>query len=107
KYCFATLVSRTLHKIVMVARHIALTLIPVAALALIIRKHQIPAWTLMQTAGLCLLLVGFVLWTVARFQLGASFAVKAQAKHLVTHGLYARFRNPIYIFGSVTIAGFL
>ncbi len=54
---------------------------------------------------MALLVAGFVLWTVARFQLGASFAVKAEARHLVTHGLYSKIRNPIYVFGSWVIAG--
>ena len=59
----------------------------------------------MQTAGLILLAFGFVLWTVARFQLGASFAVTAQARQLVTRGIYSKIRNPIYVFGSCVIAG--
>ena len=45
------------------------------------------------------------MWTIARFQLGASFAVRAEARELVTHGLYARIRNPIYLFGSWVLAG--
>ena len=59
----------------------------------------------MQTAGVCLMIAGFPLWLVAHAQLGASFAVSAQARTLVTHGLYARIRNPIYLFGSIGIAG--
>jgi protein-S-isoprenylcysteine O-methyltransferase Ste14 len=59
----------------------------------------------MQIVGACLLSLGFILWTVARFQLGSSFAVTAQARHLVTHGLYSKIRNPIYVFGSCVIAG--
>jgi protein-S-isoprenylcysteine O-methyltransferase Ste14 len=59
----------------------------------------------MQTAGLLLLATGFILWTVARFELGASFTVTAQARRLVTHGLYSKIRNPIYIFGSSILAG--
>lgn len=62
-------------------------------------------WTPMQTAGLLLSLFGFVFWTVARFQLGASFAVTAQARKLISHGIYSKIRNPIYIFGSCIIAG--
>jgi protein-S-isoprenylcysteine O-methyltransferase Ste14 len=61
----------------------------------------------MQTAGLCLSIIGFVLWTAARFQLGRSFTVSAKARHLVARGLYSRIRNPIYVFGSCVIAGFI
>ena len=59
----------------------------------------------MPTTGLLLLIVGFILWTVARFQLGASFTVKAEARQLVTRGLYSKIRNPIYVFGSMVMAG--
>lgn len=59
----------------------------------------------MQTAGLLLLAIGFVFWTIARFQLGASFAVTAQARQLVTRGIYSKIRNPIYVFGSCVVAG--
>jgi len=48
---------------------------------------------------------GFILWTVARFELGSSLTVTAQAKQLVTRGFYSRIRNPIYFFASCTIAG--
>jgi protein-S-isoprenylcysteine O-methyltransferase Ste14 len=61
----------------------------------------------MQIVGACVLLVGFVFWTVARFQLGASLTVSAQAKKLVTRGLYSKIRNPIYVFGSCLIAGII
>lgn len=59
----------------------------------------------MQIWGAAILVPSFALWGVARIQLGKSFAVRAQAKELVTHGLYARIRNPIYLFGSLMILG--
>jgi protein-S-isoprenylcysteine O-methyltransferase Ste14 len=65
------------------------------------------AWSRLQIIGACLLLVGFVFWTVARFQLGASLTVSAQAKKLVTRGIYSKIRNPIYVFGSCLIAGII
>jgi protein-S-isoprenylcysteine O-methyltransferase Ste14 len=55
--------------------------------------------------GIAFIVVGFVFWTIARFQLGASFAVQAEARQLVTHGLYSKIRNPIYVFGSFVVAG--
>ncbi len=42
-----------------------------------------------------------VLWFLARWQLGAAFSVRPEARQLVTTGLYARFRHPIYVFGTM------
>ena len=50
---------------------------------------------------LCLSLACAVLWFVARWQLGDAFSVTAQARHLVTRGLYAKIRHPIYVFGTL------
>jgi protein-S-isoprenylcysteine O-methyltransferase Ste14 len=58
-------------------------------------------WHTQTAAGLALALCGFALWMVARFQLGRSFTVRAQARSLVTRGLYSRIRNPIYLFGEI------
>lgn len=46
-------------------------------------------------------------WVIARLQLGASFSVDAQARRLVTSGLYAKFRHPVYVFGTVAVLGLL
>ena len=89
----------------MIGKHILLTLIVGAAMGALLWQHPPVAWTALPVAGLSLLIVGFILWTVARFQLGASFAVKAEARQLVTRGLYSKIRNPIYVFGSVVMAG--
>lgn len=89
----------------MVTKHIALTLIAGVVVGYAAWKTLPPLWTPMQTAGVILLAIGFPLWTVARFQLGASFAVTAQARQLVTHGIYSKIRSPIYVFGSCVIAG--
>ena len=51
--------------------------------------------------ALCLSLACAVLWFIARWQLGDAFSVTAQARHLVTYGLYSKFRHPIYIFGTL------
>lgn len=62
-------------------------------------------WSRMRWTGLAMIVFGFSFWAVAHVQLGASFSATAQARHLVTHGLYSRIRNPIYVFGSIAIAG--
>jgi protein-S-isoprenylcysteine O-methyltransferase Ste14 len=91
----------------MIAANVVLTLVVGAALGLIIWVHAPANWGVMQVLGACLLGLGFVLWTTARFQLGRSLTVTAQAKKLVTRGLYSRVRNPIYVFGSCVIAGLI
>lgn len=54
---------------------------------------------------MALVVVGIGFIAVARYQLGKSFAVRAQAHELVTRGLYSKIRNPIYVFGIVTFIG--
>jgi len=63
-------------------------------------------WNAMRWVGLCVGLPALVGLFVARFQLGKSFAVTPQAKQLVTHGLYSKIRNPMYIFSALLIVGF-
>jgi protein-S-isoprenylcysteine O-methyltransferase Ste14 len=91
----------------MLRPNIMLTLLVGAALGLMIWQHPPGEWTAMNLFGLGLMAVGFALWTTARFQLGTSFTVSAQARQLVTRGLYSRIRNPIYVFGSCVIAGII
>jgi protein-S-isoprenylcysteine O-methyltransferase Ste14 len=62
-------------------------------------------WTPMRIAGAVIGLPSLALLILARIQLGGSFSVGAKAQALVTHGMYSRIRNPIYIFGGLTITG--
>jgi protein-S-isoprenylcysteine O-methyltransferase Ste14 len=62
-------------------------------------------WDWQRGVGTVLTLVGMTGIALARFQLGRSFAIKPAARELVTRGLYSKIRNPIYIFGSVLVAG--
>ena len=62
-------------------------------------------WTALRVGGAMLALLGYVLVTVARIQLGNSFAVRPEAKELVTHGFYARIRNPMYVFLDIMLLG--
>jgi protein-S-isoprenylcysteine O-methyltransferase Ste14 len=56
---------------------------------------------------MCLTIMGFVLCTTTRSQLGTSLTVSPQAKQLVTRGLYSRIRSPISVFGACVIAGLM
>lgn len=62
-------------------------------------------WNTQRIVGSVLLIIGVAFLSLARLQLGRSFSVTAQAKRLVTHGLYSRIRNPIYVSGAVAMAG--
>ncbi|MGA2021539.1 MAG: isoprenylcysteine carboxylmethyltransferase family protein [Candidatus Sulfotelmatobacter sp.] len=64
------------------------------------------AWDWQRGLGSALLVAGLAGVGVARYQLGRSFAIRAEAHKLVTHGIYSKIRNPIYVFGTVVIAGF-
>lgn len=62
-------------------------------------------WTLARIAGVVIGLPSLALLALARIELGGSFSVRPKAQTLVTHGLYSRIRNPIYVFGGLVIAG--
>lgn len=87
--------------------NIVLTVVVGVAIGSALRRFGPVSWSALQIFGAALLVLGFVLWSIARFQLGASLTVSAQARQLVTRGLYAKIRNPIYVFGSCTLAGLI
>ncbi len=58
-----------------------------------------------QWIGAAISVPAFGLWMLSRYQLGSSFAVRAEAKKLVAHGLYSKLRNPIYTFGFLAFVG--
>jgi len=62
-------------------------------------------WTIPRITGLAIAGPSFVLFVLARMQLGEAFSVQAKASKLVTTGLYSRIRNPIYVFGALMLAG--
>ena len=64
-------------------------------------------WNVARYIGTGLVIVGISFIAIARYQLGRSFSVKAEAHKLVTNGLYSKIRNPIYVFGMVMIAGMI
>ena len=53
-------------------------------------------------------MVSYALWFLARVQLGQSLVFLAKADGpLITTGLYKKFRNPIYLFGTVSLTSYL
>ncbi|HTW59413.1 MAG TPA: isoprenylcysteine carboxylmethyltransferase family protein [Terriglobales bacterium] len=62
-------------------------------------------WNVERYIGTALAVVGVTFIVIARYQLGRSFAIRPEAHELVTRGLYSRIRNPIYVFGTVMVAG--
>jgi protein-S-isoprenylcysteine O-methyltransferase Ste14 len=80
----------------------------VAIAALLWLVFSIPApWDLQRYIGTALMILGVAGIVTARFQLGKSFALRAKAHELVTHGIYSKIRNPIYVSGAVMLAGFV
>ena len=86
-------------------RHLWILVPPIGGVAALFVYFWNEPWSRMRWVGAGMIVFGLVFWTVAHVQLGTSFSASAQARHLVTHGLYSRIRNPIYVFGSIGIAG--
>lgn len=81
------------------------TIVPVLVIAYLVYEFAHPPWSVLRIAGLILMTPAIILLTVARIQLGNSCSVRPRAKQLVTHGIYSRIRNPIYVFGTIVFAG--
>jgi len=86
------------------SRWIRLAIVCCGAILLFWIRRDRP-WNPMRITGACLILPSLALWIVAQFQLGDSFSVRPEARALVTHGIYSRIRNPIYVLSAVFIAG--
>lgn len=84
---------------------ITLVVIVLGVIFLAVRYSHEP-WTSMRIAAVIIGLPSLLLLVVARIELGGSFSVRPKAQALVTHGLYSRIRNPIYVFGALVIAAF-
>ncbi len=81
-------------------------IVAIAALLWLVFSMPGP-WDLQRCIGTALVLVGIGGIATARYQLGKSFALRAKAHQLVTHGIYSKIRNPIYVSGGVMLAGFV
>ncbi len=88
----------------------ALTVVVVVgALVYILRKQTaaLGPMTPMREVGLALVAIGLAGWVTARIQLGRSFSIRAKATELVTHGIYSKIRNPVYVFGTLLLVGLI
>lgn len=74
------------------------------ALALLVFYTGHQPWSTMRVVAVIVGLPSLALFVLARIELGDSFSVGAEARALVTRGIYSRIRNPIYVFGALTIA---
>ena len=84
---------------------------PLAILAVVVLVFAFFAWeqpwTAPHIAGVVIVIPAFVLFALARIQLGRAFSIQAKATTLVTTGIYSRIRNPIYVFGSLMAVGII
>jgi protein-S-isoprenylcysteine O-methyltransferase Ste14 len=79
-----------------------------AGIAILIAIVLLPTpWNWAHWLGLAIAPPAVVLLFIARYQLGRSFSVTPQARQLVSHGIYSKIRNPIYVFSAMLIFGFL
>ncbi len=88
-------------------RHFVITVLQILAAGVLVWAlitWKTP-WNAMRYIGTILAVVGVSMVGVARFQLGKSFSVKPEAHELITHGLYSKIRNPIYVFAGVMLVG--
>ena len=83
----------------------SLVLAVLLAVFLFVRYAWAQPWTPWRIVGLAIAGPALLLFMLARIQLGRAFSVQARASTLVTTGIYARIRNPIYVFGGLMIAG--
>lgn len=85
-----------------------------AAFAMAMAAPVVPgwsgAWAFHQTLGVAVALMAvwlmlLALGTMARHRTTVNPLVPEQAKHLVTHGVFARSRNPIYLADLMLLLG--
>lgn len=86
---------------------IGFTVVPAVILTAGLVAMRPMQWDVVRIAGLALALLGFIALTIARAQLGRAFSVAPHARALVTTGLYSKISHPVYVFGTICIAGLL
>jgi len=84
----------------------AMQILSVGVLIWLLMTWKTP-WNAQRYIGTVLAVVGVSCIVLARYQLGRSFSIKAEAHALVTTGIYSKIRNPIYVFGLVMLVGLM
>lgn len=65
-------------------------------------------WWIARVVLMLVSMASFLLWSLARYQLGASLTFLAKTDGpFITTGLYSKIRNPIYLFGTVSMSSYL
>ena len=103
-FCLSPRISRSVGNMTKTKTLLLIAAIFVALFILLVWQHE-GIWKIHQLIGLAIMVPSFLLWGLARLQLGESFSIRPQAKALVTRGLYSRIRNPVYLFGGLMSAG--
>jgi protein-S-isoprenylcysteine O-methyltransferase Ste14 len=87
--------------------YVVFTAFQILAVGLVLRfvVFRPGLWDWQRYIGTALVFLGLAGLIAARYQLGRSFSLSPQARELVTRGVYSKIRNPIYVFGTVEIAG--
>ena len=49
--------------------------------------------------------IGYLSWYIGRTYLGRAYALLPEAKHVVSSGLYAKIRHPLYVSQMLVLAG--
>jgi len=76
----------------------------VVLVVLLVTAFRPGPWDTTRAIGFLIALFATALLFIARYQIGSSFTVTPQARALVTHGVYSRIRNPIYVFSGLVLA---
>jgi protein-S-isoprenylcysteine O-methyltransferase Ste14 len=79
-------------------------IVVLAISAVVLRRGE---WSSARSIGLAIAIPAAVVVFTARWQLGKSFSLTPQARALVSHGVYSRIRNPIYVFSGLMLLGIL
>ena len=86
---------------------IILTVVPLTLIGFMTWNALHVTWDLARVIGFALAVIFLMLLALARIQLGTNFSVTPQARQLVTTGVYSKVRNPVYVFSTIAIGGFL